>query len=369
MKVLCIYHSCGPSFVREGWGKVFKAAGHEFYFWDSKQKPLYDVFDELKPDLFISTTYDITPGTIQLLKEYPQTKVALVGSNWGELDKEIDLDEYPIVVAQDKEKRIIEQMVKETGKPDVVFTHYDETFIEPTMGLWRTIGCRPISMLNAADAIEYRFGEYHQELASDLVFVGGYWKYKAVNLDQYIIPLCFPIGKYRIKIFGNQAWPVPQYLGTIGNDSVKNLFTSATICPSVSEPHSNKFGFDVIERPFKIISAGGFCISDYVESMAKNIFKPTELVIVDSPKAMQDAIDHYLAYPEERIPFMKAGQAKVYGEHTYFHRVATLLKELGLPKESKEVEDLYYAKYCPVPVLDRDVDMDKVQVGAMPDGV
>jgi hypothetical protein len=350
MKILCLYHSCGPQFVRQGWGNVLRATGHEFHFWDGKQKPLFDVFDELKPDLFITTTYDITPGAIQLLKENPQTKLALVGSNWGELDKTIDLDKYPIVVAQDKEKKMIERLVKETGREPIVFTHYHENFIEPTMGLWRTVGCRPISMMNAADVIDYCYGEPTEELKSDIAFVGGYWKYKAENLDDYILPLCNPIGKYRIKIFGNQAWPVPQFLGLVNTQTVRHIFASATICPSVSEPHSNAFGFDVIERPFKIISAGGFCISDDVLSLKRDIFTPEELPIASSPKEMHDMIDHFLAYPEERFSFMKAGQYKVYSEHTYFHRVAYLLKELGCDKESKEVEDVYYKHYCPVPI-------------------
>lgn len=348
MKILCLYHSCGPQFVRQGWSNVFKACGHEFYFWNPKEKPVFDAFDQLNPDIFISTTYDITTGTIQCLKEYPNTKVALVGSNWGELDKSIDLVKYPIVVAQDKEKRIIESLKKQTGKPDVIFTHYHDSFIEPTMGLWRSIGCDIMSMLNAADVIDYGIGEYKQELASDIVFVGGYWKYKAENLDKYILPLCEPAGKYRIKLFGNQAWPVPQYLGLIGTSSVKHLFASATICPSVSEPHSNEFGFDVIERPFKILSAGGFCISDDVLSLHRDIFKNKELPIAKTPSEMKSMIDNFLAFPEERIPFMKAGQATVYEKHTYFHRVADLLNVLNMPKEADDILNTYTSKYCPI---------------------
>ena len=59
---------------------------------------------------------------------------------------------------------------------------------------------------------------------------------------------------------------------------MSSLFSSATVCPNVSEAHSQDFGYDIIERPFKVLSSGGFCISDYVESMAEEVFNNGEVV-------------------------------------------------------------------------------------------
>jgi hypothetical protein len=68
-------------------------------------------------------------------------------------------------------------------------------------------------MQPAANHFEYFPVEPIDELRSDLSFVGGFWGYKAQNFRKYLIPLCLPLGKYNIKIFGNQPWSVPQYMG------------------------------------------------------------------------------------------------------------------------------------------------------------
>ena len=45
------------------------------------------------------------------------------------------------------------------------------------------------------------------------------------------------------------------YLATSLDDIADYIYASAKICPNISEPHSLVFGFDVVERPFKIMSA------------------------------------------------------------------------------------------------------------------
>jgi spore maturation protein CgeB len=98
---------------------------------------------------------------------------------------------------------------------------------------------------------------------------------------------------------------------------------------NVSEPHSTDLGFDIIERPFKVLAAGGFCISDRVDEMSE-IFTESELMRASSPKDFANLVRYYVAHPEERQKFVAAGQAKVLAAHTYHHRVAQMLKEFGL---------------------------------------
>ena len=129
-------------------------------------------------------------------------------------------------------------------------------------------------------------------------------------------------------------------MGFIESQEVKNVFRSATICPNISEPHSQVFGYDVIERPFKVLFSGGFCISDYVQSMAEDVFDEDEIVFAKDPEEFVELINHYLKYPDERIPYINRGFHKVVANHTYFHRVGRIFEELGLIEEKSDCMDL-----------------------------
>lgn len=329
MKVICLYSHCGPSFVRHGWRRVFEALGHEWIWWNPQQKSAFDIFSENEPDLFIGTTYDVDRAVFKNIVSRPNMKVILYASAWGELTDKVDRKKYPIVVASDEEKKTIERLKKETGNPAFVFIHVTKKYLEPTMSGWRSIGVEPLGILNAADTFVYLDGRPNDAFESDVAFVGGYWGYKGRNLDRYMLTLCAADSKLRVKIWGNQAWPVRQYLGLCEDNDVPHIFASAKVCTNVSEPHSTDLGFDVIERPFKVLSSGGFCVSDFVDE-ARELFTPEELVMAHTPKEFCELVRHYVAHPEERVPFIEAGRRKVLLEHTYYDRVAQMFGGLGM---------------------------------------
>ena len=152
------------------------------------------------------------------------------------------------------------------------------------------------------------------------------------------MPLLEDADKYKTKIFGNQPWPANQYCGLIADEDVKNLFVSAKICPNLSEPHAQKFGFDVNERIFKILYAGGFCISDNVASY--KMFGDG-IVVADSPTDFRDKIDHYLKKPGERMDIALKGYQYVLENHTGFHRISQILQELGLDAIASNILSKY----------------------------
>ena len=344
MKVMCEYAPCGPSFVRTGWGRVFSAIGDDFVFWDPSKKCAFDAFAEFEPDIFIGCTYNVDNAVAKCISQRARLKVALFASAWGPLIDKIDRQVYPIVAVSEQEKHIVHLLKQETGQPEFVFIHVTDKYLEETMGGWRSIGITPIGVLNGADLWETAGAVYDEALACDVGFVGGYWPYKARNLNRYLLPLCQPDSGLQVKLFGNSVWPAAQYLGNIENRDVKHLFVSATVCPNVSEPHSTDLNFDLIERPFKILAAGGFCISDYVGE-AREIFSEDELLMEKTPEAFEAAIRHCVKYPERRESFIKAGQKRVLANHTYFERVATLLANLGLPEKAKLCEQEKFRRF------------------------
>tara|TARA_R100000908_G_C3673051_1_gene95098 strand:- start:6 stop:614 length:609 start_codon:yes stop_codon:yes gene_type:complete len=185
------------------------------------------------------------------------------------------------------------------------------------------------------DVEEYLGGSYDESLSCDIGFVGGYWPYKGLVIDQFLTPLCYPVSNYNIKVFGNQPWNINQYCGVIQDERVRDLFVSAKVCPNLSEPHAHEYGFDINERCFKISCAGGFCISDNITSIAK-IFKGNGIVFAEDPEDFKDKIDYYIKNEEERLTLAKQSQQFLLDNHTNFHRVSQILQYFGYEEESEK---------------------------------
>lgn len=346
MKFLCLYKSGGEEFRLRGFANSLVASGHDFTFWSPEKKPAFDAFSEYKPDVFIGTTFDLPEDLMRAIENFTDVKVILKGSNYGHLDDAIKKAGYPVVIITDQEKQNVSRL---GSRLSYVFCHYHPNRLDGTMEKWIDLGVRPVALMNAADVVDYGFGTPKEEFKSDLVFIGGHWGYKSQNLNRYILPLCEPVGKYKIKIWGNQPWPVGQYLGLTDTKNVKHIYASAKVSPNVSEPHSNIWGFDAVERPFKIISSGGCCITDHVSSLQEDVFTNDELPYAENPKDFLDLVKSYILDESEvfRADAKKRCQTVVYNGHTYFHRAHDLLSELGRDDEAKQVISTYEAKWKP----------------------
>ena len=325
-------------YIRLGLARAFSADGHEVIMWDINKKPVFDAFDEFEPDLFIGQTYNTNRQVVQAIKERPHMKVIMKAGDWGELGKNIG-PEYGVLKATDQEKRTILDLYEETAKPDYLYIYYHPAFIKSTHGYWMEHGIPVLPNMLAADIFDYTDGKHLPEFDCDLCFIGGYWEYKAQNLDRYILKLCENY-KYRIKIFGNAHWPVAQYCGPISTNLVKHALASATICPQIHEPHSNVFGFDMSERTFKLLANKCFCISDYVAGL--DMLFGDDIVLVKTPEEFQERIDYFLEHPEDRQGYINRGYEKVMTEHTYFHRARDIFQNLRLSEHANNLIHTYY---------------------------
>jgi len=322
-------------YIRMGIARAFTAAGHEAVMWDINQKPVYDAFDEFNPDIFIGQTYNINEPIIKCIEERPHLKVIMKAGDWGPFGDRLDREKFPLHIATEKELLMTKELASRTGKPDYLYIHYHPDALEQTHGHWIDNGFSVCSQLNAADVFEFTNGQKIEEFRSDIAFVGGYWGYKSQVLDKFLLPLCENLGDYNIKIFGNQQWPVPQYCGFIDGKMVNDVLASAAICPNLSEPHSQEFGFDIVERPFKLLSNKCFVISDYVEKMEK-VFGDS-IVYAKTPEEFKEKVDYYLNNPEERQKCIQSGYEKVINEHTYFDRVNEILLRLNMKDEADKI--------------------------------
>jgi hypothetical protein len=321
------------------WANALQSCGIQTAMWNCLTAPAFDVFDSFEPDIFLGQSYNLTPDVVKCIHERPHLKVGLRAGDWGDHKEQVDTAKYNVLFCSPQERKLLSKLKEHTGQPEFVHIHYNEEAVKQTHNNFESIGIKPVSVMMCADVLSYENATLDPQLECDIGFVGGYWPYKGEVIDDYLFPLLHPVGKYKIKIFGNQPWRVNQYCGVIDDKNVKNLFASAKICPNLSEPHAQEFGFDVNERIFKILYAGGFCISDNVASY--NMFGDG-IVIADSPRDFAEKIEHYRnASACEREAIAKVGQQYVKKNHTGFHRAAQILEEFGLGQLSDKLLQQY----------------------------
>lgn len=320
-------------FQRAAWLKGFTEGGIQTLLWDCKNTPAFDVFDTFEPDVFLGQSYNLDSALLKCIYERPHLKMGLRAGDWGDFEHD---PRFNVLHISENEKRILEKLKKETGKPDFVHIHYAQDAVDQTHSSYKNIGIDAKSIIMCADVHEYSGASYDNSLACDIGFVGGYWPHKGIIIDKYLTPMCHPVGKYNIKIFGNQPWHVNQYCGFIKDNKVKDLFKSAKVCPNLSEPHAHEYGFDINERCFKILCAGGFCVTDNVTAIRK-IFDGNGVVFAESPEDFVNKIEYYIDNTEERISLASLGQDFVLSNHTNFHRTSEILNLFGLQVDATRI--------------------------------
>ena len=333
LNILCLNENFGGNwYTYKALANAFKAVGHNFIWWHGDANTRTPALDMQAKhpniDIFMGITYGLDDSIQKAIDRWrivnPALKVVLYGSACGKFIDELP-PEYPIVKRGEDERRRVAKC-----KPDLIWIHHSERWATKTLEGWKKDGHPTAGIMNSADIIEYGNKPIIDYLKCDVGYTGGYWSFKAkTGLDKFIIPLCHPSRKLKVKIFGNTGWPVAQWMGTIQEDKVGSLFRSALVCPSVSEPHSRTHGYDPIERPFKVIAAGGFCVSDKVETLDKDVFQG-ELPMSNDPTEYIDMVEFYVKNPEKRIPIMEKCLAKVMGGHTSFHRINQLFRKVNL---------------------------------------
>lgn len=320
-------------YIRLGFGKALTACGHEVVLWDINKNSAFDAFDDNKPDIFIGQTFNITDALIKCIKEYKPITIMKAG-DYGVISDNIDRNKYPVLIASDNELRMTNKLRDETGKPDLLYVHYMDERLKDTHGHWIEDGYKMHSMCLAADVYSFTGGEHKDVFASDISFIGGRWGYKARTIDKWILPLTKK--NWNVKIFGNQSWGIPEFCGFAPSGMEKDIFSSAKVCPNVHEPHSQDFGYDVIERPFKLLANKCIVVSDYVEDLPKML---PHVICCKNPEEYSEKIEEVIVNPEKFNDIKEAGYEHVINNHTYFHRMAKTFDAVGL--DGQEILDKY----------------------------
>lgn len=309
-------------YERLSWTNAFNSTGlFQAGMYDARHMKDFDIFDSFEPDIFIGQLYNMSKATLKCIQERPHMRVILRAGEYNDDNKESE-----ILQVTDKEVALLNELVDTTGKPDFIYTHYLQEDIVNTHKGFADMGIKLVGVPMCADIHTYGKASYDPRLKCDIGFVGGYWPYKAKNMDPYLRKIS---ERLNTKIFSHRRWPdFNEYSGPISDKDAANLFRTALVCPNLSEPHALKYGIDVNERAFKVLAANGFCIMDNVRA-AKTIFKDG-VVFVDNVKDFVQKVHYYIdpANRRERQDIADRGREIVMKDHTNYNRASLILESL-----------------------------------------
>src|SRR5262249_51499482 len=147
-----------------------------------------------------------------------------------------------------------------------------------------------------------------------IVFVGGYWPYKAKSFDLYLKPY-----EKLLTVYGYWSWPYAGYGGRLAEEDEPLLYHDAALSPAINEPHVPVMGIDVNERVFKILGCGGLCITDVTPAYSC-LFNPEELLVPRSIDEYHEMVQMALKDLESLFKYREAGYKAIRERHTYRHR-------------------------------------------------
>lgn len=322
MKWLCKHEQMASHYIYNGIRRALENLNHEFEFWDTNQNSAFDIFSKINPDIYMGQGYNITRAEIKNLNERSDIKVLLKVGMDGLINDEFDFSQYEALFANDEERDNVDKIKNKNRL--FLFNYHTAKYDDYILGNWKKRGYNIFPLPPMGDPYIF-YPDYDENHKVDISFIGGYWPYKAKNLNPYIMKLCHPVGKYHIKIFGNQTWPVPQYCGFLSNELTRKVISSSKIYPVIHEPQSNKYGYEILSRLYNGALCKSLVISDYVESI-NDLFPDGEIPMFDNPKDYHACIDYYLSHENERLELVEKQYNKVKNNYTYDNLVPKILE-------------------------------------------
>lgn len=267
----------------------------------------------------VPPSFDLYLGCSGWRQRIPEKRTGAVGIHVNPYGpkKVGSVDGGPII---DESTEAIKWVIAQ--KPDFVYCYCTETFIPDYYGYWTSKhGIPVVPMPTAADITIYKPHPPEARFECEIGWVGGRWPYKAIMMDRYLVPLFVR----KCLIFG--------WANTWGNNrsitdaDVPTLFSSAKICPSVSESHTVHHPIDVPERVHKVMASGGFTIhtpSPAIPDMFGDV--------VPMAKDVQhwlDLVTYFLIHEDERKQLAQKQRKLSLEKHTYFDRCQGIAKVLN----------------------------------------
>jgi hypothetical protein len=326
--------------IYNGFKSAFQDLGHTFL----PVTPDHDLsrrLEEERIDLFITSSHFVYRKYVDYRRLarlrnrglFVLTKIDFWNSPLGSMrfNEAKGLRDDPEVVDLIKSGLLGDACYHVVEQDDARMDGFTQTTGEP----YHTIPLAADKTLSGEAAADARF-------VADISFIGTYLPEKRPYFDRMVFPLA---RKHRLRLYGQDWTRVHRTLGLIQKVGqyfnlplIKSLqkpnlalgdeariYASSQISINVHEAYQRKFGGDCNERTFKIPLFGGFEITDDVACIRRYFEADHEIVVADGETDWFDKIEHYLRYPEQRLPIIEAGRARVLKDHTYHNRVDQMI--------------------------------------------
>lgn len=163
--------------------------------------------------------------------------------------------------------------------------------------------------------------------AADVATFGNYYPYRA----RLIEPLLD--GSFDVKLWGSRP---PRWLRhkvhdfwagreVVGDEKCKAMRACRI---ALNTNHYAGIG-DVNKRTFELAGIGAFQLTDERAALADYLEPGVEVATFTGRDDLADKVRYYLARPEERARIASAGWARARRDHTFAHRLKTLLEKIG----------------------------------------
>lgn len=331
MKILIENAAGANHYIASSYATAFVAAGYDVVWWDTDARSAFDIFAENSDvELFLGHSWKLNRATVKnLIKFKDQLRVILFANHYGEMD-ELITAKYAIETATETEKGFVSELLKANVNVKGLICQYFQNSVHETHGYWKTsVGVECYGFPLCADVTQYYLTEPTKDYETDVFYCGGYWPYKAKYLNKYLLPLCYPNSKYKVKIVGS-GWSTPNCVGRANENTIRNYYASAKVVPALFEPHTELVG-DIPQRVYQVAACGGFQISQPAVDLELAFDKKELHIFRNEEEFKQDLMIGTCKEEGYAVSqsYRKAGCLRVYAEHTNFHRAARLVKVFG----------------------------------------
>lgn len=147
--------------------------------------------------------------------------------------------------------------------------------------------------------------------------------------SQHRVELLRPFVGSDLRIYGDDGWRtlLPEadvHHGPAYGSKLADIYRKTAVNLNVT---SLQMPTAVNQRVFDVPAAGGFLLTD-AQSDLFNLFRENEVATYTTTEEALDKARYYLRHPHRREALIERGQRRVLSDHTYTHRVASLVESM-----------------------------------------
>ena len=130
-----------------------------------------------------------------------------------------------------------------------------------------------------------------------------------------------PEAKTALNGAGHRVVPEERF---VTDRETARIYNAAKIGLNVHSRQTREAGLNT--RAFELLAAGTFQLTDAVPGMEELLEPGREVAVFRSAEEGRSLADYYLRHPQERAEMAARGRERVLREHTYTHRMQSLLR-------------------------------------------